>query len=194
MKRKLLNIKLKDYRHTFNEPHKKKPYYLYVEWGNRNFYFSNKRKAERFLKKFQKESTDIHRELNIMLFETFKINCLICEHLNIKQAKDFREEIIWFADNFQKQNLGNFGGNCEIGLELKRVLNVLIKHLGVYRVVLRKNNRYRYLYEDVRFKIKQAKRLKKEFDVLLSGADGIHEITSDFVAPLTYENKITIVA
>lgn len=194
MKRKNIELKLKDYRKSFNEPHMKKPYYLYVEWGNRNFCFSNKRKAERWLKKFEKEVTQLYRELNIMLFDLFKINCVISDLLDSKKAKDFREDIIWYANKFNKVSIGICYTDFEVGTELRSILNTLMRHLAYYRAKLRKNNRFRYLYEDIRFKIKQARRLKSEFDLLLSGAEGINEITSDKLEALTYERKITVVA
>lgn len=193
MKRKNIELKLKDHRHSFDEPHMKKPYYLYVEWGNRNFYFSNKRKAERWLKKFEKEATELYREVNIMLFEMFKINCVLCDYLHPKTARELREDIIWYADKFNKVSLG-FNYQMEIGTELRRIMNSLMRHLSYYRKVLRRNNRFRYLYEDVRFKIKQARRLKSDFAILLSGADGIKEIANDKLEALTYERKIKVVA
>ncbi len=193
MRRKNIKLELKDYRDSFNEPNKKKPYYLYVEWGNRNFYFSNKKKAERWLAKFKKESTELYREVSFMLFDMFKINLSMCELLSFPNAVSLRDSLIWHATNFNKLNLG-VGSNIEIGRELKAVYNELLNHLSVYRKALRKNNRFRFLYEQIRTMIKKARRLKTEFDLLLSGADGINELVSDKLETLEFKNKIRIVA
>lgn len=189
---KKLNLKLSDKRNFYNGDFKK-PYYLYVEWGNRNFYFSNKRKAERWLKKFAKESTELHRELTLMVVDLLKINCVLNHLLNNKTSLNFKEDVFYHTGRYSEL-LRYTTISVEIGRELKPLLNTLLNQLAYYRKITRKNNRYNYLYEEIRFKIKQTRRLQNDFKILLSGADGICEIATDKINFIDYENKITVVA
>ena len=77
---KRIKLKINDYRDNFKEPYKKKPYYLFIEYGSESFYFSNKEKAKRFLSRFKKESTLLFKELGIYINNTSSINVNLVNH------------------------------------------------------------------------------------------------------------------
>ena len=61
--RKKINLSIKDYREFFNEPQKKEPYFLMIDFGENYFYFSNRKKAVQFLTKFQNTISKLLHEL-----------------------------------------------------------------------------------------------------------------------------------
>ena len=184
-------LELKDYRDSFNEPHKKKPYYLYVGSGNRNFYFSNKFKAERWLTKFKKSSSELYRELNYMLFDLFKLSATLIEITDYATVMRLQKSIQWHYDHYHKIYV-NLVRGVEVGRELKNVYHELIKQLNYYKSRLVKSTRFRYLHEKVNQDIRKAKRLYKEFDLLLSGADGIKQITNSDLKKHTFVKTLNI--
>lgn len=177
MKQKI-NLNIKDYRSHCNEPNKKKPYYLTVNSGGERFYFSNKKKAERWLSKFTTEATELYKELGSYLSKLYDLNISCVEIISFVNFQKKREYINFHVERYWRVLRNYTGGiSVEIGKELNTLFNLIQQQLEFYRKLLRSHNRYNLTYERVRFDIKQLTRLKRDFNLLLSDVDGMNKIT-----------------
>lgn len=187
-----LKMEIKDERKMRYEPHLKKPYYLYVEWGNRNFYFSNKHKAERWLVKYKKHVQDLYREMIFFFADLYKTCIYLIDIAGFTKIKQYREDFNFTFDMYHRYIYS--AGEFEAGTEIHSLYNQIIRHLTYYREVCRRSNRHRVLYENLRHKTKQAKRLYREYELLVVGAEGINQITTDVTPTIKYLKKVTIPA
>lgn len=177
MKRKI-KLEIKDYRDSFDEPHKKKPYFLYVQSGGHSFYFSNKKKAQRWLSKFTTEATELYREIGSYLIRLYELNILCVDFISLVNFQKKRQEIELYTERYWRVLRGfTMGQSVQIGRELNIMYKVIYEQLNFYRSLLRKNNRCQIKFETIRYELKQLKRLRVDFDLLLSDVDGMKKVT-----------------
>lgn len=176
MERKI-SLEIKDYRDSFNEPHKKKPYYLFVEFGEKRFVFSNKKTANRFLSMFKNESTDLYCELGVYLGKLFYYNITLVQKVSFLTYKKNLENLEHYAVRYSY--VINSKNEIIIGREILNLYYFLFEELQIIKTILNVNNRSTVLMREVKREIKSIKRLKKDFDLLLSDVSGVREVTND---------------
>ena len=176
LKRKI-NLEIKDYRDSFNEPHKKKPYYLFVEFGERKFVFSNKKTANRFLSMFKNESTELFCELGQHLEKLFYYNISLVQKIDFliykKNLENLKDYALRYSYVLHSKN------DIVIGREILNLYYSLLDELQTIKKILQSNNRSNTLLRELKSEIKSIKRLKKDFDLLLFDITGVREVTND---------------
>lgn len=172
--KKEINLVIKDYRDSFNEPHKKRPYYLHIEYGKKNFGFSNKEKANRFLTLFRNESTFLYKELGNHISSCFSINVSMVKAINHSDYTKISNSLNNLSLKFSNVLVSK--SDVLIGREIGILYYELEKIYNYFKAFLSKNNRCNALLERVKMDIKNLKRLRKDFDLLLTSAQGVHEI------------------
>ncbi|WGH76130.1 hypothetical protein P8625_02890 [Tenacibaculum tangerinum] len=173
-----INFSIKDYRDYCHEPHKKKPYFLTVNSNGERFYFSNKKKAERWLSKFSKESTELYKELGSYLSSLYELNISCVDIISFVNFQKKRNDIDYYCERYWRVLRGYTSGIAvEIGTELYKLFNFIQSQQEFYRKLLRSHNRYNLKYHSIRVQIKQLKRLKTDFDLLLTDVDGMKKVT-----------------
>jgi len=188
-----INLSIKDYRDYCHEPHKKKPYFLTVNSNGERFYFSNKKKAERWLSKFTKESTDLYKELGSYLSTLYELNLSCVDIISFVNFQKQRQDIDWYCERYWRVLRGYTSGiSVEIGTELNRLLNFIQVQQEFYRKLLRSHNRYNLKYQSLRLQMKQLKRLKVDFDLLIFDADGMKKVTKSEVDVIHSELVLNI--
>lgn len=189
MERKI-NLEIRDYRDSFNEPHKKKPYYLFVEFGDRRFAFSNKKTANRFLSMFQNEATDLFCELGTHLGRLFYYNISLVQKIDYIKYKKNLENLEHFALRYSY--VINSKNDIIIGREILNLYYSLLDELQGIKKILQTNNRSNILLRELKREIKSIKRLKKDFDLLLYDISGVREVTNDKDVTFKFENILRI--
>ena len=177
MKQKI-DLNIQDYRTSCGNTSIKKPYYLTVNTGGERFYFSNKKKAERWLSKFTLEATELYKELGGYLSKLYELNISCVEIISFVNFQKKREYIDFHVERYWRVLRNYTGGlSVEIGKELNGLFKFIQQQQEFYRKLLRSHNRYNLKYEEIRFSIKQLTRLKRDFDLLLSDVDGMNKVT-----------------
>ncbi|WP_422091315.1 hypothetical protein [Tenacibaculum ovolyticum] len=192
MKNKI-NLNIKDYRDSFHEPNKKKPYFLTVNSNGERFYFSNKKKAERWLSKFSSESAELYKELGAYLSKLYELNISCVDVISFVSYQNKRVDIDWYAERYWRVLNGYTGGlSVEIGSEIGSLLRFIQNQQEFYRKLIRTHNRYNLKYQALRMEIKQLKRLQIDYDMLISNADGMHKVTSSDIGSVKSEFELSI--
>lgn len=190
--KKNINIVLKDYRDSFHEPHKKKPYYLFIQNGEKCFYFSNKVKANRFLSSFKKQSTLLYKELNNHLKNSYAYLLDLCQILDFAKYQSICNELNFLSLRYAKTlKIKNADSIC-IGREIDIIYYQLDDFYIYFKKVLQKNNRSNVCLENVNFSIKNIRRLRLDFNALLQDADGINNIINVDSKSVKYEHFLKI--
>jgi hypothetical protein len=174
--KKGINLKIKDYRDSFNEPHKKKPYYLFIEYGSQTFVFSNKKLAERWLVKFKKESTELYKELGTYILKLYELNIKLVSQLNFVSFKKNIAILDYCLERYSKVLNGNSVYEIQIGREINSTYYQIENQIFLLKKNLQKNNRNNSLLIETNVQIKLLKRLRFQFDLLLSDTSGIKKI------------------
>lgn len=175
--KKNINLKIKDSRVLFRNVKTSEKYYLYIEYGSKCFYFSNKKKAERFLTKFKKEATELYDELSSYISKLYELSILAIPIADQVKLKKFRKSLDSLLDRYHNVKIGLIMGDINIGREINNLYEAISIQYEFYRKTLRTSNRQRFKYEEVRLSIKNIIRLRKELDYLLYDADGIFKTT-----------------
>lgn len=189
---KQINLKIKDYRDSFHEPHKKKPYYLFIEYGSQNFVFSNKEKAKRFLAKFKKESTLLYKELGYHLSSLHMININLAHVQHYSEYLKISNRLHHFGNRYSKVLNSSKGIDIQIGREINNAYYELDSIYLYFRDFLARHNRLNGILQDVRFKMKAIRRLRRDFDLLLLNAEGVNEITNLEIKSIKYNQILRI--
>ena len=177
---KRINLTIKGTKNT-PEKYQKKPYTLFIAYGEEYFYFSNKKKAERWLVSFKKETSLLYSELGTHLANIYTYHIKLAYLISLPDNFHFLNDISFYTKRYSKVT-NNFNmRDIQIGTEIYNIYNVVTDYYDFYRKLLQKNNRsYGYL-RDLEIDIKSVKRLQTEFTLLLSDIDGVKETTKGSV-------------
>lgn len=175
---KKINLKLSDYRDFFNEPHKKKPYYLFIEYGSKQFAFSNKKNADKWLVKFKKESTELYKELGGYLINFHEFQIKLISILEYSKFKNSLSSIQFATDRYFKVLNGVLIEDINIGREINNLYYLLENQFTLIKKVLQKNNRNQTLLFQIKVILKSLVRLRLQFDILLSDVTGVKKVIS----------------
>lgn len=176
MKRKIY-LHLTDYRDSFNEPHKKKPYYLFVSFSEDIcIYFSNKRQAKKWLVSFENKVTEYYYELLEHCSNVATLNCVLTPYLKRGDLKKARDSTDFYLDRTHSLFFSSSYIKYEIGDEMFGFYQKIHNHYQFYLQFLRSNNRFNHLYSKTRQDFRNLKRLKNDIDILFSDVSGLKTI------------------
>lgn len=161
---KKINLEIKDLRKSFGKKNQKEPYYLFIEYGTKSFYFSNEKKAKKWLVQFENLSRDFIRELMFHVPNLHENNIILIPFLDLPKLTTLQNELNFIQKRywilFNRQDLS-------IGKEINNIYYHIESQYKFYKSFYRKNNRFNFQYQKSIYALKSLKRLKKDFDFLL---------------------------
>ena len=119
--KKNINLEIKDYRESFNEPHRKNPYFLYIEYGVKSFTFSNKEKAKRFLSKFKKESSLLYKELGSFIANCYSLNIRLVQIIPRSNYLSISHRLNSISERYSYILNTKFKQEVQIGREINNI-------------------------------------------------------------------------
>lgn len=161
-----IQLKIKDYRDSFNEPHKKNPYFLYVDHGEYNFSFSNKKKANLFLTKFKKQCTSTYRELGSHLTYVQKYNLDLVHLVGHCSFMKINENLSFTLERYSKVINNVLISSLYIRNEVYNLYQIIYSNYLHFKSIVTSNNRNLILIDKINQDIDNLKRLKTSFDLL----------------------------
>ena len=161
--RKKIKLNLGDKRLSFNG-NIKKPYYLFIEMGEKQFAFSNKVKAKKWLVSFENKLNDLTQELIIFIPKLYNYNTLFSLNMGLPQQKSYRDNLDYCLTRYWM--LYNTSDTSSIGRELNNIRYEVFEQLEYFKKNLSKNARNQSLLRDVKIDLKQLKYLSNEIDEL----------------------------
>ena len=189
MQRKI-NLSIKDSRDSFNG-HRKKPYFLFIEYGSKNFVFSNKDKANRFLTKFKNGATSIFLEMGQHLSFLYSININLATIQNYSSYLKNSNGLDVISKRYSFV-LTNKYQDIAIGREVNNFYYELDSQYIYYRDFLQQNARNNFLLNQIRIKMKSIRRLRRDLDLLLSDASGVNELSNIEILSIDFKTKMSI--
>jgi hypothetical protein len=181
-----IKLELKDTRLSYRSK-KETPYCLFIEYGSESFYFSNEKKAKKWLCDFEKAATELLKELVTHLHLLFENNVLLTPYLDFPSLQNHASNLI----EIQKRYYYLFNRkDLSVGREINNIYSEIENQYQFYRKFYQKNNRFNYQYQKTRQNIKSLKRLRKEFDLLLTDKNGIKKIENSEPIQMTSFLKI----
>jgi hypothetical protein len=181
--RKKIKLRIKDERDSYGNLHQKKPYYLFIEIGKESFAFSNKKKAQIWLKKFEKEVNELFSEMVNHTATLYQLNIHLIEFIRFSELNSKRENLHFYLNRYYDLLNSSDYREYSIGSEINKFYYEIENQYSFYKNTLRTNNRLNYLYQKTRQDHKSLKRLKNDFDLLLKDIDGIVRVEKGSLSP-----------
>jgi hypothetical protein len=165
---KRIKLEIKDLRKSFGYMNQKEPYFLFIEYGTKSFYFSNEKKAKKWLTEFETLSTDFIRELMYHSPCLRENTIILTPYLGISKLEKLQGDL-----NFIEKRYWTLFNNNEIsiGREINLMYDTIESQYSFYKGFFRTNNRFNFQYQKSIYALKSLKRLKKEFDHLLESKE-----------------------
>jgi hypothetical protein len=161
--RKKIRLKIKDQRLSFNG-NIKRPYYLFIEMGEKKFVFSNKVKAKKWLVSFENDLNNLTQELIQYFPKLYNYNVCLSLHMGFPEQKKMRDSLDFWMQRYWK--LYNTDQDFSIGREINGMHAVISDQLLFYKKVLGKNSRNQNLLNQAKIDIKHIKYLSNDIDSL----------------------------
>ena len=166
--KKKIKLNIQDERKSFGYLHQSKPYFLFLEYGEKRFYFSNKQIAKKWLVQFEIKLTDLLKELVSHFVNLIQLNISLTEYFEPNELSTKRDII-----NHLLARYGNLylTSDVAIGREINNIYFEILDQYKFYIFFLRNNNRFNYQYELQRQNLKSLKRLKVDLELLTTKVD-----------------------
>jgi hypothetical protein len=162
--RKKIRLKIKDQRLSFNG-NIKRPYYLFIEMGEKRFVFSNKVKAKKWLVSFENDLNSLTQELIEYFPKLYNYNVCLSLNMDFPEQKRMRDSLDFWMERYWK--IYNSNQDVSIGRELNGIFAVISDQLLFYKKVLGKNNRNQNLLNQAKIDMKHIKYLGNDVDKTL---------------------------
>ena len=161
--RKKIKLKINDKRDSFGG-NIKRPYYLFLEIGEKQFVFSNKVKAKKWLVSFENELNSIAHELIQYFPKLYNYNVCLSLNLGLPEQKRMRNSLEFYMERFWR--LYNVNQTTAVGREINNMYSEIHNQLNNYKKVLGKNSRNQNLLNQVKIDLKHLKYLRNDINVL----------------------------
>ncbi|MFC4269305.1 hypothetical protein [Polaribacter marinivivus] len=161
--RKKIKLQLGDKRDSFNG-NIKKPYYLFLEMGEKQFVFSNKVKAKKWLVTFENKLNSLTKELIHSVPKLYEYNVKLSLYMTFPEQKRFRNNLDYSIERYWL--LYNSDYISSISREIYNIISEIEFQLKFYDKLLSKNSRNQNMLNEVKVEIKHLKYLKNDFDAL----------------------------
>ena len=161
--RKKINLHIKDKRNSFGGDIKR-PYFLFIEMGEKQFVFSNKVKAKKWLVTFENNLNTLTQELILNVPKLYNYNTLLSLNMDFPKQKSMREYLDYVMQRYWK--IYNSNHIISIGKEINTIYYEIESQMEFYKKLLGKNSRNQVLLTQIKTEIKHLKYLKNDIDVL----------------------------
>jgi hypothetical protein len=161
--RKKIKLHIKDKRESFGGDIKR-PYYLFIEMGEKSFVFSNKVKAKKWLVTFENNLNTLTQELIQYFPKLYNYNVCLSLNIGYPEQKRMRNSLDFWMERYYK--LYNSNQGFSIGREVNGIHSEISQQLLFYKKVLGKNSRNQNLLNQLKIDIKHLKYLGNDIDSL----------------------------
>jgi len=161
--RKKIKLHIKDKRSSF-DGNIKRPYFLFLEMGEKQFIFSNKVKAQKWLVTFENKLNTVTQELILNVPKLSNYNTILSLNMDFPKQRNMRESTDYVMQQYWK--LYNSNHLTSIGREINSMYYEIEFQMESYKDILGKNSRNQALLTQIKMEIKHLKYLKNDIDVL----------------------------
>ena len=161
--RKKIKLHIKDKRESFGG-NIKRPYFLFLEMGEKQFVFSNKVKAQKWLVTFENNLNTLIQELILNIPKLYNYNILLSLNMDFPKQRNMRENLNYSMECYWRIYNSNYV--TAIGKEVNTIYYEIEEQLEFYKKVLGKSSRNQALLTQFKTEIKHLKYLKNDIDAL----------------------------
>jgi hypothetical protein len=161
--RKKIKLHIKDKRNSF-DGNIKRPYYLFLEMGEKQFVFSNKVKANKWLVTFENKLNTLAQELILNVPKLYNYNVQLSLHMSYPEQKKMREDLDFVMQRYWQ--LYNSNNLTSIGREINNIFCQINEQMEFYKKLLGKNSRNQSALTEAKINIKHLKYLRNDIDQL----------------------------
>jgi hypothetical protein len=161
--RKKIKLHIKDKRNSF-DGNIKRPYYLFLQMGEKQFVFSNKVKANKWLVTFENKLNTLAQELILNVPKLYNYNVQLSLHMSYPEQKKMREDLDFVMERYWQ--LYNSNNLTSIGREINNIFCQINEQMEFYKKLLGKNSRNQSALTEAKINIKHLKYLRNDIDQL----------------------------
>jgi len=161
--RKKIKLHIKDKRKSFGG-NIKRPYFLFLEMGEKQFVFSNKVKAQKWLVTFENNLNTLIQELILNIPKLYNYNTLLSLNMDFPKQRNMRENLNYSMECYWRIYNSNYV--TAIGKEVNTIYYEIEEQLEFYKKLLGKSSRNQALLTQIKTEIKHLKYLKNDIDAL----------------------------
>jgi hypothetical protein len=161
--RKKIKLHIKDKRESFGG-NIKRPYFLFLEMGEKQFVFSNKVKAKKWLVTFENDLNTLTQELILNIPKLYSYNTLLSLNMDFPKQRNMRENLNYSMECYWRIYNSNYV--TSIGKEVSNIYFEIEEQMEFYKKVLGKSSRNQALLTQIKTEIKHLKYLKNDIDAL----------------------------
>ena len=161
--RKKIKLHIKDKRESFGG-NIKRPYFLFLEMGEKQFVFSNKVKAKKWLVTFENDLNTLTQELILNIPKLYNYNTLLSLNIDFPKQRNMRENLNYSMECYWRIYNSNY--ITSIGKEVNNIYIEIEEQMEFYKKVLGKSSRNQALLTQIKTEIKHLKYLKNDIDAL----------------------------
>ena len=161
--RKKIKLHINDKRNSFGG-NIKRPYYLFIEMGEKQFVFSNKVKAKKWLVSFENKLNSLIEELILNVPKLYNHNVNLSLHMSFPEQRKMREELDFLMKRYWL--LYNSNEISSIGREINNIYYTIYDQMDCYKKLLGKNSRNQSALTKSKIDIKHLKYLRNDIDQL----------------------------
>lgn len=161
--RKKIKLHIQDKRNSFGG-NIKRPYYLFLQMGEKQFVFSNKVKANKWLVTFENKLNSLAQELILNVPKLYNYNVQLSLHMSYPEQKKKREDIDFVMQRYWL--LYNSNNLTSIGREINNIFHQIESQMEFYKKLLGKNSRNQSSLTEAKINIKHLKYLRNDIDQL----------------------------
>ncbi len=132
--------------------------------GEKQFVFSNKVKAKKWLVTFENNLNTLTQELILNVPKLYTYNTLLSLNVDFPKQRQMREDLDFVMQRYWR--LYNSDHVTSIGREINNIHFILEEQFDFYKKLLGKNSRNQTLLTQIKTEIKHIKYLKNDINVL----------------------------
>ena len=161
--RKKIKLHINDKRNSF-DGNIKRPYYLFIEMGEKQFVFSNKVKAKKWLVTFENKLNALVQELILNVPKLYNHHVQLSLNMSLPEQNRMREEIDFVMHRYWL--LYNSNQLTSIGREINNIYYTVFDQMVYYNQLLGKNSRNQASLTQSKIDMKHLKYLRNDIDQL----------------------------
>ncbi len=161
--RKKIKLHIRDQRDICNG-NIKQPYYLFLEIGEKQFVFSNKVKAKKWLVSFENKLNQLTQELIHYAPKLYSYNVQLSLYMNFSEQKNLRNNLDYAIERYWK--LYNSEHITSIGKEVNNIYNEFFYQINYYHKILGKSSRNQTLLKESKIDVKHLQYLGNDINTL----------------------------
>ena len=156
--RKKIKLHIKDKRESFGG-NIKRPYFLFLEMGEKQFVFSNKVKAKKWLVTFENDLNTLTQELILNIPKLYSYNTLLSLNMDFPKQRNMIENLNYSMACYWRIYNSNYF--TFIGKEVNTIYFEIEEQMEFYKKVLGKSSRNQALLTQIKTEIKHFKTVAK---------------------------------